>query len=137
MANVFHGTFTALFVETPDFAYMDEQSVKRLQENMHLAEQLGAKIEVIYSDDILFQIAEFARLSRVTKIVIGRSAATRTHILSKMTLTERLILDAPNLDVYIIPDFGSEEAIYRAKKFGRRNIVFSAGDILKSIGLLF
>lgn len=137
MANVFHGTFTALFVETPDFAYMDEQSVKRLQENMHLAEQLGAKIEVIYSDDILFQIVEFARLSRVTKIVIGRSAATRTHILSKMTLTERLILDAPNLDVYIIPDFGSEEAIYRAKKFGRRNIVFSAGDILKSIGLLF
>ncbi|MDO4454622.1 MAG: sensor histidine kinase KdpD [Eubacteriales bacterium] len=136
MANVFHGTFTALFVETPDFAYMDEQSVKRLQENMHLAEQLGAKIEVIYSDDISFQIAEFARLSGVTKIVIGRSSATRTHIFGKMTLTERLILDAPNLDMYIIPDFGSEKAIYRARKFGKRNIVFSAGDILKSVGLL-
>ena len=137
MANVFHGTFTALFVETPDFTGMDEESVKRLQANIHLAEQLGAKIEVIYSDDIPFQIAEFARLSEVTKIVIGRSSVTKTHIFSKMTLTERLILDAPNLDVYIIPDSVSEEAIYQAKKFSKKNIVFSAEDILKSIGLLF
>lgn len=137
MANVFHGTFTALFVETPDFTDIDEESVKRLQANIHLAEQLGAKIEVIYSDDIPFQIAEFARLSGVTKIVIGRSSVTKTRIFSKMTLTERLILDAPNLDVYIIPDSVSKEAIYRAKKFGKRNIVFSSEDILKSIGLLF
>ena len=45
-------------------------------------------------------------------------------------------MNAPNLDVYIIPDAVSEKARYRAKKSGRSRIVFSAGDILKSVSLL-
>ena len=91
---------------------------------------------MIYSNDIPFQIAEFARLSRVTKIVMGRSAAARSHFFGRPALTEKLILNAPNLDVYIIPDAVSEKARYRAKKSGRSRIVFSAGDILKSVVLL-
>lgn len=136
MAQVFHGSFTALFVKTPEFTRWDEESLQRLQENIRLAEQLGADIQVIYSNDIPFQIAEFARLSRVTKIVMGRSAAARSHFFGRPALTEKLILNAPNLDVYIIPDAVSEKARYRAKKSGRSRIVFSAGDILKSVSLL-
>lgn len=137
MANAFRGAFTALFVKTPDLAYMDEEDRKRLQSHMRLAEQLGARIEILYSDDIPFQIAEFARISGVSKIVIGRSAATRDHIFSKPTLTEKLISNAPDLDVYIIPDADPGSSFYRKRHFGtRRHLVFSAGDILKSIGIL-
>lgn len=104
---------------------------------MRLAEQLGARIEILYSDDIPFQIAEFARISGVSKIVIGRSAATRDHIFSKPALTEKLISNAPDLDVYIIPDADPGSSFYRKRHFGtRRHLVFSAGDILKSIGIL-
>ena len=71
MANAFKGAFTALFVETPDYQVMSEEDVKRLRSNMRLAEQLGAKIETVYGEDVPFQIAEFARLSGVSKIVIG------------------------------------------------------------------
>ena len=91
MAQVFHGSFTALFVKTPEFTRWDEESLQRLQENIRLAEQLGADIQVIYSNDIPFQIAEFARLSRVTKIVMGRSAAARSHFFGRPALTEKLI----------------------------------------------
>lgn len=136
LSQVFHGNFTALFVKTPEFSHWDEENVKRLQENIRLAEQLGAEIEVIYSDDIPFQIAEFARLSGVTKVVMGRSAAARPHFFGRPVLTERLILNAPNLDVYIIPDAVSEKARYRAKKDRRSMIAFSAGDILKSVSFL-
>lgn len=137
MANAFRGAFTALFVKTPDLAYMDEEDRKRLQSHMRLAEQLGARIEILYSDDIPFQIAEFARISGVSKIVIGRSAATRDHIFSKPALTEKLISNAPDLDVYIIPDADPGSSFYRKRHFGtRRHLVFSAGDILKSIGIL-
>lgn len=104
MANVFKGAFTALFVETPDYQVMPEEDVKRLRSNMRLAEQLGAKIETVHGEDVSYQIAEFARLSGVSKIVIGRSSATRKSIFSKPTLTEKLIANAPNLDVHIIPD---------------------------------
>ena len=137
MAHAFHGMFTALFVKTPEFAQMDEESRKRLQDNMHLAEQLGAKIEVIYSDDIPFQIAEFARLSDVSKVVMGRSAAARTRLPRKNALTERLIANAPNLDVYIIPDTDTKTAMYHAKRTGKSSLVFSYRDLFKSTAFLF
>lgn len=136
MASAFHAEFTALYIQTPEYGSMGEEEKRRLQTNTHLAEQLGAKSEVIYSDDIAFQIAEFARLSRVTKVVIGRSSVKRSHIFGRLTLTEKLILNAPNLDVYIIPDTDPEKAIYRRKKHFGKYVIFSASDILKSIGLL-
>lgn len=137
MAFAFKGIFTALFVETPDFSVMSEDNVKRLRSNMRLAEQLGAKIETVYGEDVPFHIAEFARLFGVSKIVIGRSSAAKRHLFSKPTLTEKLILLAPNLDVHIIPDTVSNTSIYRLKKAKKKNfIVFSVADILKCIGIL-
>ncbi|SCI72514.1 Sensor protein KdpD [uncultured Clostridium sp.] len=137
MAAAFKGTFTALFVETPDFSEMNEENVKRLRANMRLAEQLGAQIETVYGEDVPFQIAEFARLSGVSKVVIGRSFGVKRHLFSKPTLTERLIANAPNLDVHIIPDTVSNAAVYRLKKGKKRNpIIFSAADILKCIAIL-
>lgn len=137
MAGAFHSDFTALFVETPDFAVMSDENRKRLRANIHLAQQLGAKIETVYGDDVPQQIADFARLSGISKVVIGRSSATRKHLFSKPTLTERLIAAAPNLDIHIIPDITSSAARYRAEKAKRKSsIVFSAADILKSIGIL-
>ena len=58
------------------------------------------RIETVYGEDVPFQIAEFTRLSGVSKIVIGRSSATKRHLLSKPTLTEKLIDYAPNLVSY-------------------------------------
>ena len=137
MANAFKGAFTALFVETTDYQVMPEEDVKRLRSNMRLAEQLGAKIETVYGEDVPFQIAEFARLSGVSKIVIGRSAAARKSIFSKPTLTEKLIASAPNLDVHIIPDTKGKNAAYRAKRARKKNeIVFSVSDLLKSAAIL-
>ena len=137
MASAFRGAFTALFVETPDFSVMREEDVKRLHANMRLAEQLGAKIETVYGEDVPFQIAEFARLSGVSKIVIGRSAATRKSIFGRPTLTEKLISNAPNLDVHIIPDTEGSTSAYYAKRIKRKNeLVFSLVDIFKSIAIL-
>lgn len=137
MAAAFKGDFTALFVETPDFSAIGAENVKRLQANIRLARQLGAKIETVYGEDVPFQIAEFARLSGASKIVIGRSAVTRRHLFSKPSLTERLIAQAPNLDVHIIPDTVSNEAVFLLRKTPKsRLIVFSASDILKCTATL-
>jgi len=136
MADAFSGSFTALYIETPGFASLDETNKKRLKQNMKLARQLGAKVETVSGDDIPYQIAEFARLSGVTKIVIGRSAAVKKHIIRKPTLTEKLIAHAPNIDIHIIPD-GVEVTHYETpapkKNFEVR---FSFHDLIVSIGLL-
>ena len=137
MASAFRGTFTALFVETPDFSVMPEEDRKRLKSNIRLAGQLGAKIETVYGADVPYQIAEFARLSGVSKIVIGRSSATRKNMFSKPTLTERLIAAAPSLDIHIIPDSEGSALGYRRRKAPRKiGIIMSVSDILKSIAIL-
>ena len=132
MAQAFRGTFSALFVETPDFPAMSEDNLQRLRSNMRLAEQLGARIETVYGSDVPFQIAEFARLSGVSKIVIGRSAA-RGRILGKPSLTERLIAAAPYLDIHIIPD-SSRNVLYRPKR--KQNLSNHLGDLCKSLSIL-
>ncbi len=136
MAEAFSGSFTALYIETPEFASGDETNKKRLKQNMKLARQLGAKVETVSGDDVPYHIAEFARLSGVTKIVIGRSAAVKKHIIRKPTLTEKLIAHAPNIDIHIIPD-GVEVKHYEASASKKNfEIRFSFHDLIISVGLL-
>lgn len=138
MAQAFRGTFTALYVETPDAQAMSEEDKKRLRENMRLAQQLGATIETISGEDISYQIAEFARLSGVSKIVIGRSTATRKTIFRKPVLTERLIAMAPNLDIYIIPDnSGNADRMRRQhRKYTTDAAALSLRDLAWSLFIL-
>ena len=135
MARAFRGTFTALYVETPNTAAMSDDDKKRLQDNKRLAQQLGAVIETSYGDDVPYQIAEFARLSGISKIVIGRSTIARKNIFSKPTLTERLISSVPNLDIHVIPD-ASTGTSYQEKKRKAQVDAMPLRDVLKSIVVL-
>lgn len=129
MARAFRGGFTALFVETPAAASMSDANKARLRENTRLAQQLGATVETSYGEDVPYQIAEFARLSGVTKIVIGRSTATKKWIFGKPTLTERLIAAAPNLDIHVIPD-----AIGTSYRMGKRERAKARPIPLRDLG---
>ena len=136
MARAFRGSFTALFVETPATAEMSDDDKKWLRENMRLAQQLGAHIETSYGEDVPYQIAEFARLSGVSKIVIGRSTAARKSIFSKPTLTERLISDAPNLDIHVIPDASVGNTYQKRANNTLRITAMPVRDVAKSILVL-
>lgn len=117
MASAFGGSFTALYVQTPDSDKMDDASKRRLQYHIRLAEQMGANITTVYGEDVSFQIAEFARISGVTKIVIGRSNVKRRHFWNKPTLTEKLTEIVPNIDIHIIPD-STADLKYKEKSYG-------------------
>ena len=136
MARAFQGNFTALFVETSVTAEMNEDDKKRLWDNIRLAEQLGAHIETVYGEDVPYQIAEFARLSGVSKIVIGRNTAAKRSIFSRPTLTERLIVNAPNLDIHVIPDVDSEITYQKHTNKMFRVTAMPIRDLAKSILVL-
>ena len=119
MAKAFGGTFTALFVRTPNYEAMSEENKERLRQNTALAQELGATIETVFGDDVSYQIAEYARLSGVTKIVIGRSTVSKRRLFGKPTLTEKLTQIAPNIDIHIIPDASTDPA-YRQRKVRKR-----------------
>ncbi|MBP5256409.1 MAG: DUF4118 domain-containing protein, partial [Clostridia bacterium] len=108
MSAAFGGSFTALYVQTPGSANMDGESRDRLQSNMRLAEESGAGISTVYGEDVPFQISEFARVSGVTKVVIGRSRAGSRRFFGKPTIVEKLAEYSPVLEIHIIPDGASE-----------------------------
>lgn len=132
MAKAFGGNFTAVYVQTSDSDKMEEADKKRLQYHIRLAENLGATIAIVYGDDVSLQIAEFARISGVTKIVIGRSGLKRRHFWSKPTLTEKLTEIAPDIDIHIIPDSLADIKYKRTKNISDR-IVPSLKDFFITI----
>lgn len=136
MAKAFGGLFTALYVKTVRQDLLSEADKERIQQNMRLAEQLGAKVEIIYGEDVPFQIAEFVRLSGVSKIVIGRSTTIRRILFGKPTLTERLIADAPNMDIHIIPDGASILGCRDEENHSRFRFVFDKWYTIKSTFIL-
>ena len=135
MAAAFQCQFTALFVETPGFEKMSLENKHRLHQNRILAEELGAKTETVYGEDVAYQIAEFARLAGVTQIVLGRSAASKKSAFRKTPLTEQLIFYAPEIDIHIIPDY-QLRTDYRYEKVQKQDERELIWNCLKSIGIL-
>lgn len=134
MADAFHGSFTALFVETPNRQELSRENKIRLQENLKLAEQLGARIATVYGDDVPYQIAEYAKVSGISKIIIGRSNNKKSWFNRKASFVERLTSLAPNIDIYIIPD---SRAPYLVKQVKRLKVYrLSVVELVKSLSVL-
>ena len=114
MANVLQARFTALYVRTGTKS--EDSDKEKLEEHIRYAEMLGAEIVMTHGENIPVQIAEYARLSNVTKIVIGQSNARRNHFFGKVTLTEKLIEIVPDIDIHIIPD-AVQTRPYRKRPF--------------------
>ena len=123
MAKAFGASFTALYVQTPASELMLDADKARLADNIRYAESLGANVATVIGDNVAFQIAEFSRLSGITKVVLGRSAAPKKGLFKKQTLTDQLIALAPNLDVHIIPDMTIKQKEQKARLFGKRTLL--------------
>ena len=101
MAEAFHSGFTALFVETPEVRGLKDESLKQLRDNVRLAEQLGAHVSTVYGDDPAVQIAEYAKISGITKIVLGRTNHRTFLGFRNKTLADKLADLAGDIDIRI------------------------------------
>ena len=128
MAKAFGASFTALYVQTPASELMLDADKARLADNIRYAESLGANVATVIGHNVAFQIAEFSRLSGITKVVLGRSAAPKKGLFKKQTLTDQLIALAPNLDVHIIPDMTVKQKEQKARLFGKRTLLSTLKD---------
>ena len=135
MADAFRGSCTALFVRNPAMEPLRSGDQQRLTSNMKLAGQLGAKMEIVTGEDVAFQIAEYARLSGVTQIVLGRSVAAHERLVNKQSIADRLIQLVPGTEIHIIPDGESQQKLRRP--VGRlRAPHVTPSDMVKSLAIL-
>ena len=136
MAKAFGASFTALYVQTPASELMLDADKARLADNIRYAESLGANVATVIGDNVAFQIAEFSRLSGITKVVLGRSVAPKKRLFKKQTLTDQLIALAPNLDVHIIPDMTVKQKEQKVRMFGKRTLLSTLKDFGISVLIL-
>ena len=88
----------AVYVE--DVELSDEAQARAVHDHLSLAEKHGAMLTTIYGNDPATAIAEYARVSGITKIVLGKSPGRRT----RDTLMARLNELAPNVEIIIMPN---------------------------------
>lgn len=111
MADAFHGAFTALYVQTSHDKNLPDADKRILKENMELAEKLGARVITMYGDDVVQQIAEYARMAGVSKIVLGRTKWIGGLSFSRVSFADKLTALGSNPDIYIIPSIDRKSVV--------------------------
>ena len=135
MARAFQCACTAIYVRSPDVDELRAEDRKRLLSNMKLAEQLGANVEIVTGEDVAYQIAEYARVSGVSQIVLGRSAVTISRLWGKLSIADRLIQLAPDIEIHILPDGEARtRARVRLHRWSAPSV--TAWDVVKSLAIL-
>ncbi len=114
MAAAFKARFSAVHVEEAGQEELSKEDALRLRMNQKLAEQLGANVVTLYGGGVVRQIAEYARVSGVSKIVLGRSYTRRSFWAKNETFSDQLTAIMPRLEIYLIPDGYNKP--YRKKK---------------------
>ncbi|CDE89502.1 putative uncharacterized protein [Clostridium sp. CAG:729] len=134
MAKVYNALFTALYIETSKT--LTEDNKKRLYDNTRLAKQNGAKIVTVNGDDIPFQVSQYAKASRATKIIIGRSGYKPSRFFTPPNFIDKLIGLTPDIEIYVIPD--KAQKLYIGQKHNEQFKLpkMSLKDALKSITVL-
>ncbi len=84
-----------------DYGLTDTKRNSAIQ-NLRLAEQLGAQTKIISSTNIVDGILNCARDNNITKIIIGKRTRSRLRNLFFLDLTDKLIINSDEIDIYII-----------------------------------
>lgn len=99
----FRAPWTAVYVEGTDSDSMTPEQQNTVRANMDLAARLGAEIVTLLGNDIPAVVAEYAKLTGITNIVIGKSRNRKTlRNWFKPDLEDTLIERLPNIEVHIV-----------------------------------
>lgn len=123
MAKDFGTNLTAVYVESEEQYYLNENDKKILHSNIEYASSLGAEVVTLYGHDIAFSIGEYAKRTGITNIVIGKSRNKRNIFhFSKKSLENKLISLLPDAKIYLISDREISRA-YRTDQHKKQELI--------------
>jgi two-component system sensor histidine kinase KdpD len=104
MADARQAPLLTVFVETPGWAHAGPEARRQLEENLRLAEDLGAEIIRLQADDVASALAKAAHDHNVDSIVIGHSRHGRLHELLRGSVVSKLLKQARDFDIHLVAD---------------------------------
>jgi len=92
----------AAYVETPASARLSERDRLRVEQNLRLAEELGAKTVLLRGDHVADEVVAYGRTQNVTKIVTGKPQRPRWRDAVFGSVVDDLVRRSGEIDVYVI-----------------------------------
>lgn len=95
----------AVYVETPNEepGRIDPKAYATLQENIRLAESLGAVVVKLKGSNVADELLKFAREHEITHVIFGQSARSRWQIIWKGSVINRFLSEVKDAAVHVIP----------------------------------
>lgn len=100
-----YGDWYAVYVETPDeeVGRITPETYAVLQDNIRLAERLGAKVIKLKGRNVADELLKFARENEITHVIFGQSARSRWEIIWKGSIINRFLNEVKDAAVHVIP----------------------------------
>jgi two-component system sensor histidine kinase KdpD len=93
-----------VFVETPAWGSATPEARRQLEDNLRLAEDLGAEIVRVQSNDVAGALIRAAHERNAESIVIGHSSHSGLHELLHGSVVNKLLKVARDVDVHVVAD---------------------------------
>jgi two-component system, OmpR family, sensor histidine kinase KdpD len=95
----------AVYVETPneELGRIKPEDYAALQENIHFAEELGAKVVRLKSRHVADALIDFARCEGITHVVFGQTSRSRWDILLHGSIINRFLNEVRGATVQVVP----------------------------------
>jgi len=95
----------AVYVETPreEMGRIEPEDYAALQENIHFAQELGARIVKLKARRVADALIDFARREGITHVVFGQTSRTRWDILLHGSIINRFLDEVRDATVQVVP----------------------------------
>jgi len=95
----------AVYVETPDEepGRIEPKTYSILQENIRLAESLGAEVVKLKGRNVADELLRFACENEITHVIFGQSARSRWEIIFRGSVINRFLKEVKQASVHVIP----------------------------------
>ena len=104
LADDLNGDWYVMFVETPGHLRMSQGNRERLQQNLYLAEELGAKVVNVTSESVAQTVIEFAKQKNITKIIAGKPLRPRWMDILRGSVIDQIIRNSGRIDIYVVSE---------------------------------
>ncbi|MEI9985860.1 MAG: sensor histidine kinase KdpD [Aliidongia sp.] len=94
--------WTAIYVEGPRFARLDDAARNRIADSMRLAEKLGADVAVVPGNQIAEALIRYAQANNITQIVIGKSGRSRWFEIVNGSVVHDLVRRAGSISIHVM-----------------------------------
>ena len=95
----------AVYVQTPgeEMGRIKPGDYAALEENIHFAEELGARVVKLKARSVADALIEFARREGITHVVFGQTSRSRWDILLHGSIINRFLADVRDANVHVVP----------------------------------